>query len=218
MRVKTIILPSLLSLALIPAMGAAQTTLTDKEQLGKSIFFDQNLSINRNQSCAVCHAPAAGWTGDISAINQAGAVYEGSISDAFGDRKPPSSAYATQSPVLSVNRKGLFTGGNFWDGRATGEKLGSPAAEQAKGPFLNPVEQALPDAACVVYRVCNATDYLSSFETVYPSGCVIQFPIDTDDLCADGKKVPLDNENRAKVDKAYDNIAYAIAAFEASPE
>ena len=72
-----------------------------------------------------------------------GAVYEGSIPGAFGDRKPPSAAYATQSPILHVDRKGLFVGGNFWDGRATGETLGSPAAEQAQGPFLNPAEQAL---------------------------------------------------------------------------
>jgi len=49
----------------------------------------------------------------------------------------------------------LFIGGNFWDGRATGEKLGNPAADQAQGPFLNPKEQALPNAACVVYRVLN---------------------------------------------------------------
>lgn len=60
-------------------------------------------------------------------------MYEGSIPGAFGDRKPPSSAYATQSPILHVDKKGLFIGGNFWDGRATGERLGSPAAEQALG-------------------------------------------------------------------------------------
>jgi cytochrome c peroxidase len=35
----------------------------------------------------------------------------------------------------------LFEGGNFRDGRPTGEKLGNPAADQAQGPFLNPVEQ-----------------------------------------------------------------------------
>jgi cytochrome c peroxidase len=33
---------------------------------------------------------------------------------------------------------------------------GSSAAEQAQAPFLNPLEQALPDAACVVYRVRQA--------------------------------------------------------------
>ena len=75
--------------------------------------------------------------------------------DQFGDRKPPSAAYATVSPIFHEDKKGLFIGGNFWDGRATGEVLGNPAADQAQGPFLNPVEQALPDSACVVYRVCN---------------------------------------------------------------
>jgi cytochrome c peroxidase len=29
----------------------------------------------------------------------------------------------------------------FWDGRATGWTLGDPLAEQAQGPFLNPLEQ-----------------------------------------------------------------------------
>jgi cytochrome c peroxidase len=61
-----------------------------------------------------------------------GAVYEGSISGRFGNRKPPSSAYATSSPILHYvieKKEALFIGGNFWDGRATGEKLGNPAAD-----------------------------------------------------------------------------------------
>lgn len=72
-------------------VGAAQT-LTPEEQLGKSIFFDTDLSINGNQSCADCHAPAVGWTGPIASINAGGAVYEGSIPGRFGNRKPPSTA------------------------------------------------------------------------------------------------------------------------------
>ncbi len=95
--------------------------------------------------------------GPDTTFNAHGAVYEGSIPGAFGDRKPPSAAYATQSPILSVDKKRLFVGGNFWDGRATGERLGSPAAEQAQGPFLNPVEQALPDSATVVALACDAS-------------------------------------------------------------
>ena len=97
--------------------------LTDVEQLGKSIFFDTDLSIKENQSCAACHGPAAGWTGPISEINAGGAVYEGSIAGFFGNRKPPSSAYATPSPILHFvieEEEALFIGGNFWDGRATG--------------------------------------------------------------------------------------------------
>jgi len=135
-------------------------TLTPEEELGRSIFFDENLSINQNQSCATCHAPEAGWTGPDSAINAGGAVYEGSILGRFGNRKPPSSAYATPSPILHFvveKKEPLFIGGNFWDGRATGEKLGNPAADQAQGPFLNPLEQALATPADVVERVCSSS-------------------------------------------------------------
>ena len=180
-------------LALSVGVGVAVSgEPTAKETLGKLIFFDENLSLNSNQSCATCHAPEAGWTGPTSFINEHGAVYEGSIPGAFGDRKPPSSAYATQSPILHVDKKGVFVGGNFWDGRATGERLGSPAAEQALGPFLNPMEQALPSAAEVVTRVC-ASSYASLFTAVWGA-----------DACSDKD--------------AYDYIGLSIAAYEASPE
>ncbi|HEX6270256.1 MAG TPA: cytochrome-c peroxidase, partial [Anaerolineales bacterium] len=118
-----------LGMSLVFSVAVASPALTPEEQLGKLIFFDENLSINQNQSCAACHAPEVGWTGPVEEINMHGAVYEGSIPDAFGDRKPPSSAYATLSPIFHMDKKGLFVGGNFWDGRATGEKLGNPAAE-----------------------------------------------------------------------------------------
>jgi cytochrome c peroxidase len=194
--------------------------LTDIEKLGKSIFFDEKLSINQNQSCASCHGPEVGWTGPISGINEHGAVYEGSIAGRFGDRKPPSAAYATLSPIFLQDKQGLFIGGNFWDGRATGEKLGNPAADQAQGPFLNPVEQALPDSACVVYRVCDAAGYPVSFEVVWGDGsCSISWPGDIDTLCeTEGSTVPLDPQDRAQVDTNYDDIALSIAAYEDSPE
>ena len=130
-------------LVLITATAVASSQLLPVEALGKAIFFDENLSANANQACASCHGPEAGWTGPISDINAHGAVYEGSISGEFGNRKPPSAAYATLSPIFYMDKKGLFVGGNFWNGRATGEKLGNPAADQAQFPFLNPVEQAL---------------------------------------------------------------------------
>jgi cytochrome c peroxidase len=199
--------------------GAALAELTPNEELGKSIFFDENLSINKNQSCASCHAPEVGWTGPISAINAGGAVYEGSILGRFGDRKPPSAAYATLSPIFDLDKSGLFVGGNFWDGRATGEKLGNPAADQAQGPFLNSVEQALPDSACVVNRVCNG-DYPVSFEDVWGAGaCDINWPADIETVCAtEGETVALSDADRAKSDMAYDQIALSIAAYEDSPE
>jgi cytochrome c peroxidase len=209
----------LLILVLVGAAGAQGPALSPSEQLGKSIFFDENLSINGNEACAACHAPEAGWTGPVEAINAHGAVYEGSIAGRFGNRKPPSSAYATLSPILSVDKKGLFVGGNFWDGRATGEKLGNPAADQAQGPFLNPKEQGLPDSACVVYQVCMAS-YPVSFEQVWGAGaCAIAWPTDVETVCAtEGATVSLSAGDRAKSDAAYDSIALSIEAFEASPE
>jgi cytochrome c peroxidase len=194
--------------------------LTPHEQLGKSIFFDKNLSVNRNQSCASCHDPAAGWTGPDSEINAHGAAYKGSIEVRFGDRKPPSAAYAAVSPLFHFEkREGHFIGGNFWDGRATGEKLGNAAADQAQGPFLNPVEQALPDPTCVVYRVCTAK-YPSSLESVNPGECDIAWPmgIDINKICEEGGVIILSNEQKTRVDEAFNAIALAIAAYEASPE
>ncbi len=220
-------LTTLTSAVMIAAAAAtgnayAQVTLTPIEQLGKSIFDDVNLSLNQNQSCASCHDSEWGWTGPDSDINAAGSVYEGSIAGRFGDRKPPTAAYATPSPIF-FNDKGTFTGGNFWDGRATGEKLGNPAADQAQGPFLNPVEQALPDSACVVYRVCNPVipgDYPVSFEMVWgDTACDINWPANVDAVCQnEAGVVSLEEADRVKSDQAYDNIALSIAAYEDSPE
>ena len=210
------------AILLLAATTGTAAALEDIEQLGKSIFIDKNLSIEKNQSCASCHDPEVGWTGPDDEINAHGAVYEGSIPDRFGNRKPPSAAYATQSPILDykmMRGEALFTGGNFWDGRATGEKLGNPAADQAQGPFLNSAEQAFNDSACVVYRVCEA-NYLVSFETVWGNGaCNIDWPKDIEEVCAseDGV-VDLNEGHRNKSDTAYDNIALSIAAYEASPE
>ena len=213
----------ILMMSLAVGAGTAQA-LSDKEQLGKSIFFDKKLSLKKNQSCASCHDPKAGWAGPNPGINKKGAVYPGSIRTEFGARKPPTSSYATPAPVLGYiveDGDALFIGGNFWDGRATGEKLGNPAADQALGPFLNPVEQALPDPACVVYRVCNAntpSQYPVAFGDVYPGACDINWPSGVDRSCKDGEMVDLDPVDREKVNAAYGNIGLSVAAYEASAE
>ena len=170
--------------------------LTPQERLGKMIFFDKQLSVNENQACASCHAPETGWTGPTWIINAHGTVYEGSVPGRFGNRKPPSSAYATQSPVLYYSPDtDLFIGGNFWDGRATGEKLGNPAADQAQGPFLNPLEQALLAPSDVVGKICDSR-YANMFEKVCgPVACSAGY-----------------------TDFAYDCVGLAVAAYEASSE
>jgi len=173
----------------------AALALTPEEELGKLIFFDQNLSLNQNQACADCHGPEAGWTGPDTNTNAGGAVYMGSIAGAFGDRKPPSAAYGGDSPLLYQDKKGTWTGGMFWDGRATGWTLGDPLAEQALGPFLNPKEQAMPDAAAVVNEVCGF-----SYQALFLEVCGM-------DACDVGNE-----------DAAYDCIGFSIAAYERSTE
>jgi cytochrome c peroxidase len=139
------------ALALAPAVGTswAQGTgsLTSIEDLGKQLFFDTNLSVNKTQSRATCHAPSTGFTGPDSQVNRTGSVYQGALPDHFGNRKPPTAAYGGASPVMYfAAAESLWIGGMFWDGRTTGWILGDPLAEQAQDPFLNPVEQALPNA------------------------------------------------------------------------
>jgi cytochrome c peroxidase len=167
------------------------------EQLGKELFFD-NISDPPWMACAECHAPAAGWTGPVAGINAHGAVYRGAVPTRFGNRKPPSAAYATSSPVFGFDDvEGLFIGGNFWDGRATGEGLGNPAADQALGPFLNPVEQNNPSKQAVCEHVAGSK-YATLFEEVWGPGS-----LDCGEI---------------GVDATYDRIGLSIAAYEDSDE
>jgi len=211
------VLMAVLVLGSVATAGASALNTT--QQLGKQIFFDKNLSINRNQSCATCHAAEVGWTGPDSSLNSRSGVYSGSIPERFGNRKPPSAAYVAQSPVFHYDKKEkVFVGGNFWDGRATGKRLKSPVAEQAQGPFLNPLEHGFIDAACVVNRVCTAP-YGGSLEQLWPGSCAINWPADIANSCGiDNYKASLPAVERAKVDLTFDRIALAIAAFESSAE
>ncbi len=100
------------------------------ELLGKLMLYDKDLSVNRNEACAFCHMPETGFTGPVSELNRTAGAYPGSVRTRFSDRKPQSHAYAPLSPVLHYNpAQGDLVGGNFWDMRATGRRLGNPAAE-----------------------------------------------------------------------------------------
>ena len=135
--------------------------LTPQEKLGKLLFFDAKLSTPPGQSCAVCHGSKVGFTGPDEAINIGGAVYEGAVSGLFGNRKPPASAYAGDSPILYWDGS-KWVGGMFWDGRATGGTLGDPLAEQALGPFLNPLEQNNASPQVVIDKV-SVSNYKDLF-------------------------------------------------------
>jgi cytochrome c peroxidase len=163
---------------MVQSPALSQVALIPKEQLGKSVMFDEHLSLNKNMQCVSCHLNKTGWTGQDEQVNAHGASYLGSVRSRSGNRKPQSLAYATYSPPFQRDNTaptGLvrFMGGNFWDGRATGTTLGSPTAEQAQGPPINPLEMGLPDLACVVYRVTNPENrqqYPVSYQDVWGNG------------------------------------------------
>ena len=170
--------------------------LSPKEELGKKLFFDVGLSANSTQSCASCHAAEVGFTGPDSSINSTGGVYEGALPGRYGNRKPPASAYCGDSPLLHRDSSGNWIGGMFWDGRATGAVLGDPLSEQAQGPFLNPLEQALHDAGALCTKVSSGS-YASLFEEVWGAGS-------------------LNCETNAAM--VYENIGRSVAAYERSSE
>ncbi len=197
------------------------------ELLGKLMLYDKNLSVYRNEACAFCHMPETGFTGPVSELNRTTGSYPGSVRTRFSDRKPQSHAYAPLSPVLHYNPgQGDLVGGNFWDMRATGRRLGNPAAEQAQGPPTNPVEMGLPDIACAVYRA-SQRPYRVLFESVWgPQAFAVEWPSDAEEVCnrpgpADaGQPLPvhLSQIDRGRVSTTFDQMAQSIAGYEASAE
>jgi cytochrome c peroxidase len=152
---------------------------TIEQHLGRLLYFDKDLSNPVGQACASCHLPKAGYADPDQELP----VSEGAVTGRFGGRNAPSAAYAAFSPVFGPDQTGgQYIGGQFWDGRAP------TLEEQAKGPFLNPVEMNNTKEG-VVQAVRNS-HYSWLFKLVYGPGS-------------------LDN-----TDTAYGLIAQAIASFE----
>ena len=205
------------------ALAVQAAPLDPQQSLGRKLFFDTDLSVNGNQSCASCHDPDAGFTSPFGEFNAAGGVVEGSVAGRFGNRKPPSAAYASPGPVFHHTFEDgeiLFVGGAFHDGRATGHRLGSAVADQALGPFVNPAEMGSPHLACVVQKVC-AADYAGDLAAQWGGEiCAISFPEDMAARCADpDARIEIGNEAlNGQIDAAMGAIARSLAAYEGSPE
>lgn len=125
------------------------------------LYYDARLSKSQKLSCNSCHQL-----------------------DRYGvDNEPTSEGHKNQrgdrnSPTV-YNAAAHFV--QFWDGRA------ADVEEQAKGPVLNPVEMAMPDAKAVVAVLKSMPGYVQAFKRAFP-----------------GEKDPV----------TYDNAARAIGAFE----
>ncbi len=118
------------------------------------------------------------------------AVSPGAVAGRAGNRSAPVSSYAQYIPPRTFDPVlGTYVGGLFWDGRAA--SLQAQAAE----PFLNPLEMNMPNRKAVVQRVA-ASAYAADFRAVFGKNSL----------------------STRDVNRAYDRITYAIAAYERTPE
>lgn len=157
--------------------------------LGEQLYNDTNLSVPAGQACASCHTPASGFDDPAGTASSTGA--DGS---SIGNRNSPTASYAAHIPDSQIIMRPppgggpavpVLIGGQFLDGRA--ESL----EEQAKGPFLNPVEMNNASESDVIDKIKLAS-YAADFQALFGAAVL-------DD-----------------VDASYDYIADAIAAFERS--
>jgi len=176
------LIPALVAAGLAGAVHAQPDG--DAAALGRLLFFDATLSEPAGQSCASCHDAARAFTdSDTSRPTSKGVDPR-----RFGNRNSPTAMYMAFSPAFHFDEKEQhYVGGQFWDGRA------ATLEEQAKAPFLDPLEMANPDKRSVVEKARRAA-YAGMFEKVY------------------GKDALKD------VDPAFERIAAALAAYERGPE
>jgi cytochrome c peroxidase len=205
------------------------TGMRANQLLGKLMNWDENISPFKNRACGFCHMPYAGFSGPIQSVNLTMVAYPGSYEFRAGKRTAQRYTYAPFFPVLNYHEtQGLFFGGNFWDSRATGYLLGSPDAEQAQHPPVDTQEHALPDTACIAFRLTTAA-YRSLFERVWGAGSLnITFPANTEQICdtpggastfhGNATPIQLTPEDRTKANNVFDHWGNSLDQYETSPD
>ncbi|MEQ1503596.1 MAG: cytochrome c peroxidase [Myxococcota bacterium] len=129
--------------------------------LGRALYFEPRMSLNQQIACNSCHPlDKYGADGEPTSPGHKGVR---------GTRNSPT----TYNAALHLAQ--------FWDGRA------ATVEDQAKGPVLNPVEMAMPDAGFVLEVLKSIPGYQPMFAAAFP-----------------GEADPI----------TYDNFAKAVGAFE----
>lgn len=196
----------------LSAAADAQNGLSYEQRLGKSLFNDKNLSTNRNQACSTCHSMRAVESQvspklapafvDPQNSKKGTPVSLGSIPYATGTLNTPSVGYAAHSPLFHWDEtEGLYIGGQLWNGRAV------DLTDQAKKPFLSPVEMAMPSEWAVVSRLKENPNYVRMFADIY------QLDLNAVPHIKDALFLQQAPE---AVGEIYHHLAQAIAEFEKS--
>ncbi|RMD52130.1 MAG: cytochrome-c peroxidase [Nitrospirae bacterium] len=113
----------------------------EKIALGEKLFSDKRFSADGTISCSTCHDPNKAFTDGLP-------VAEG-IKKQKGTRNSP-----------TVINAAYYTS-QFWDGRA------KSLEEQAKAPFINPVEHGLKDHSPILEVIRKDRDYREAFKKVF---------------------------------------------------
>jgi cytochrome c peroxidase len=180
----------------------------------------------KDEACASCHMPYAGFSGPIPSVNLTMIAYPGTFRFRAGKRTAQRYTYSPDFPVLEFNvTQGAFFGGNFWDGRSTGFLLQSADAEQAQHPPVDTQEMGFPDTACIAFRLSTAV-YRPLFETVWGVDFDINFPGNTEQICdtpggaavfgGSATPIQLSPQDRTKANNIYDHWGQSISKYERS--
>lgn len=114
----------------------------EKIKLGEKLFLDKRFSSTGTVSCGTCHDPAKAFTDSPLKTSEG-------INKLTGTRNAP-----------TVVNAAYFTR-QFWDGR-------SPDLEdQARHPFVNPVEMGLKDHEPILRIVRTDPAYVQAFKAVF---------------------------------------------------
>lgn len=115
----------------------------EKVALGKELYFDPILSLNKTESCNTCHNLNTFGVDNLP-------TSPGDAKGTSGDRNSPT----TLNAALHFAQ--------FWDGR-------EPDVEsQAGGPILNKVEMGMPDEKVVIERLKGENKYIEMFTKAFP--------------------------------------------------
>ncbi len=134
--------------------AAQPVTPTTAAKLGELIFNDASLSASGQLACSGCHVKSLGFASN-EVVHQGGKVLNQS-----GTRNVPSLAYIDLTPAFFFDGEGTPIGGFNRDGRA------ASLIEQARRPFLSPVEMANESPAALVARL-KAAPYAADFKALF---------------------------------------------------
>jgi cytochrome c peroxidase len=189
-----------------PAASPATPVTAARVALGRTIFFDSDLSEPRGTSCATCHDPKHGFAGNNGSTL---GVAQGSRPGHFARRNTPSVLYLAfirpfhmhwdeNAPLPDA------AGGFFWDGRV------DSIVDVARAPLLNPDEMNNRDARQVAGKI-KASAYASDFRNEF--GEVLEDPEATLKAVGQAEEAFLKSPEMAPFSSKYDDFIQGRATL-----